>query len=63
MALWELVHLGTPMYSYMLLAFENPKNVQDAARAANKIKIEEDIFKDIYFQFYYTSYSSGSLFE
>ena len=24
MALWKLLHLGTPMYGYILLAFENP---------------------------------------
>ena len=28
MTLWLLVHLGTPMYGYMLLELKNPKSAQ-----------------------------------
>ena len=37
MALWQLVHLDTPMYAYMLPAFKKPKSAQVTTRAMSII--------------------------
>ena len=42
MATWLLVHLGTPMYSYMLLTFKNPKSPQVHTWATSIVIIEEE---------------------
>ena len=34
-ALWQLLHLGTPMYGYMLLTSKKPKSAQITARTKN----------------------------
>ena len=43
MALWQLVHLGTAMYSYMLLAFQNPSSVQLITRATSMTNMKKTV--------------------
>ena len=42
MDLWQLEHLGTPMYGYIFLAFENPKIPQFTINATSIINMEEE---------------------
>ena len=46
-ALWQLVHLGTPMYGYMLLAFRTQRKPQVNTTATNII-IDTNIYIYIY---------------
>lgn len=41
-ALWKLVHLETPIYSYTLLAFKTSKSAQVTASVKKAINMDED---------------------
>ena len=40
MVLLQLVHLGTPIYGYMLMAYENPKSAQAATKIISVINLK-----------------------
>ena len=45
MVLWQLVHLGTPIYGYMLLAYANPKSAQGATKIISLINLKHNVGK------------------
>ena len=42
MVLWKVVHVDTPMYGNVLLAFENPKSDQVTSGAKRVINMDEE---------------------
>ena len=52
-ALWQLVHLGTPMYGYMLhvVGFQDSKKVQ-VHTTATSIIVDTNIYLSIYLSIY-----------